>query len=79
MDEDEIIMREVQDEIIGLLIKYPNHTLQALAMVLKMTLDCYVAALGKEDAEKILETAIDSVRNGKHSIIPREILKKSLH
>ena len=79
MDKDEIIMREVQDEIVALLIKYQSHALESLAMVLKTTLDCYVAALGEEDAERILEAAIDSVKNGKHSVISKEMLKKSLH
>ena len=79
MDKDEIIMREVQDEIVALLLKYQSHALESLAMVLKTTLDCYVAALGEENTEEILNVAIDSVKNGKHSVFSQEISKKSLH
>ena len=79
MDEDIIIMKKIQDELMGLLSKYPNHTLQSLAMVLKTAIDCYVSALGEENTEEILNVAIDSVKNGKHSVFSQEISKKSLH
>ena len=48
-------------------------------MVLKTAIDCYVAALGEENTEEILNVAIDSVKNGKHSVFSQEISKKSLH
>ena len=79
MDKDEKIMREVQDDMTKLLIKYQNNPLVSLAMVLKTAIDCYVAALGEEGTEKILENAIDSVKSGQHSIFSPEMMKKSLH
>ena len=72
-------MKKVQDELMELLSKYPNHTLQSLAMVLKTAIDCYVSALGEENTEEILNVAIDSVKNGKHSVFSPEMMKKSLH
>ena len=79
MDEDIIIMKKVQDDLHELLSKYPNHTLQSLAMILKTAIDYYVASLGEENTEEILNVAIDSVKNGKHSIFSSEITNKSLH
>tara|TARA_B100000902_G_C27190507_1_gene853664 strand:- start:373 stop:612 length:240 start_codon:yes stop_codon:yes gene_type:complete len=65
MDEDELIMVEAQTDLIELLAKYPQHSLQALAMVLKTAVECYVFSLGEDGTVKILETAIDSVNDGK--------------
>ena len=75
MDEDELVMVEAQTDLMELLSKYPNHSLQALSMVLKTAVDCYVLSLGEDGAVKILETAIDSVNDGKHSQLLSKIPK----
>ena len=79
MDEDKLIMIETQTDIMELLSKYPNHSLQALAMCLKTIVDCYVLSLGEEGTVKMLETVVDSVNDGKHSQILPKIPKNRLH
>ena len=79
MDEDKLIMIETQTDLMQLLSKYPNHSLQALAMCLKTIADCYVLSLGEEGTIKILETVIDSVNNGNHSQNLAKIPKSQLN
>ena len=79
MDEDTKIMIETQTDLINLLAKYPNHGLQSLAMVLKTVVDCYVIKLGEEGATKMLETAIDSINDGKHSHFLGEMPKNTIN
>ena len=55
MDEDEKVMREVQEKMFNLVLEYPDHNLQALGMMLRTVMDCYVASLGQESTEKILD------------------------
>jgi hypothetical protein len=49
-----------------------------VAITLKTVVDCYVAQFGREGAENMLKTAIESVKLGKHdmdpAIIPRNLL-----
>ena len=79
MDEDTLIMMEVQTDMMNLLAKYPKATDQAIAMCFKLILDCYVATLGEESAANLLETAVESIKSGNHSIIPTKIPKNQLN
>ena len=79
MDEDELIMIEVQSKMVEMLIEYQEHGLQALGMAMKTILDTYVVALGEEDTVKLLETAIKTVKEGKHSHILDKIPKNLLN
>ena len=79
MDEDKLIMIDTQTDLMQLLSKYPNHSLQALAMCLKTIVDCYVLSLGEKGTVKVLETVIDSVNDGKHSQILPKIPKNLLN
>jgi|TARA_R110002167_G_scaffold282884_2_gene488071 hypothetical protein len=79
MDEDTLIMMEVQTDMMDLLAKYPKATDQAIAMCFKLILDCYVATLGEENAANLLETAVESIKSGNHSLIPTKIPKNLLN
>ena len=79
MDEDEKVMREVQEKMFNLVLEYPDHNLQALGMMLRTVMDCYVASWGQESTEKILDVAVDSVKSGRHTFLLPEIDRKSLH
>ena len=79
MDEDELIMIEVQSKMVEMLIEYQEHGLQALGMAMKTILNTYVVALGEEDTVKLLETAIKTVKEGKHSHIFKEIAENTVH
>ena len=79
MDEDKLIMIDTQTDLIELLSKYPNHSLQALAMCLKTIVDCYVINLGEEGTVKMLETVVDSVNDGNHSQNLPKIPKNQLN
>ena len=52
---------------------------QAIAMCFKLILDCYVATLGEENAANLLETAVESIKSGNHSLIPTKIPKNQLN
>ena len=51
---------------------------QAVAITFKTVVDCYVAQFGREGAESMLKTAIESIKDGKHdldpAIIPQNLL-----
>ncbi len=79
MDEDKLIMIDTQTDLMQLLSKYPNHSLQALAMCIKTIVDCYVLSLGEDGTIKMLEAVIDSVNDGKHSEILPKIPKNQLN
>jgi len=79
MNEDELVMIEIQSKMVEMLIEYQEHGLQALAMAMKTILDTYVVALGEEDTVKLLETAIKTVKEGKHSHIFKEIEENTVH
>ena len=79
MNEDELVMIEIQSKMVEMLIEYQEHGLQALAMAMKTILDTYVVALGEEDTVKLLETAIKTVKEGKHSNILNTIPKNQLN
>ena len=78
LDEDQIIMLEIQAELFDLLTKHTEVMSQAVAITFKTAIDCYVAQFGREGAENMLKTAIESVKLGKHdmdpAIIPRNLL-----
>ena len=79
MDEDKLIMKVTQTDLMELLSKYPNHPLQALGMCIKTITDCYVLSLGEEGTVKMLEAVIDSVNDGKHSQNLPKIPKNQLN
>ena len=79
LDEDQIIMLEIQAELFDLLTKHTEVMSQAVAITFKTVLDCYVAQFGREGAEKMLETAIESVKLGKHDLNPTQIPKNLLN
>jgi hypothetical protein len=79
MNEDKIIMTEVQSKMVEMLIEYQEYGLQALGMAMKTILDTYVVALGEEDTVKLLETAIKTVKEGKHSHILPDIPKNLIN
>ena len=78
LDNDQLIMLEIQAELFDLLSKHADSMSQAVAITLKTVVDCYVAQFGREGAENMLKTAIESVKLGKHDmdpeIIPRNLL-----
>ena len=78
LDEDQMIMLEIQAELFDLLTKHTEVMSQAVAITFKTAIDCYVAQFGREGAEKMLETAIESIKLGKHdldpAIIPQNLL-----
>ena len=79
LDEDQIVMLEIQAELFELLTKHTEVMSQAVAITFKTVLDCYVAQFGREGAEKMLETAIESVKLGKHDLNPTQIPKNLLN
>jgi len=78
MDDDKLKMIEVQADLMDLFVKYADSMDQAVAIAFKTVLDCYVAQFGREGAENMLITAIESVKEGKHdldpAIIPQNLL-----
>jgi len=78
LDNDQLIMLEIQAELFDLVTKQADSMSQAVAITLKTVVDCYVAQFGREGAENMLKTAIESVKLGKHdmdpAIIPRNLL-----
>ena len=79
LDEDQLIMLEIQAELFDLLTKHTEVMSQAVAITFKTAIDCYVAQFGREGAEKMLEMAIESIKNGKHDLNPTQISKKLLN
>ena len=79
LDEDQLIMLEIQAELFDLLTKHTEVMSQAVAITFKTAIDCYVAQFGREGAEKMLETAIESIKDGKHDLNPAEIPKNLLN
>jgi len=79
LDEDQMVMLEIQAELFELLTKHTEVMSQAVAITFKTVLDCYVAQFGREGAEKMLETAIESVKLGKHDLNPAIIPKNLLN
>ena len=76
LDEDQMIMLEIQAELFDLLTKHTEVMSQAVAITFKTAIDCYVAQFGREGAEKMLEIAIESIKEGKHDFNPAGIPKK---
>ena len=78
LDNDQLIMIEIQAELFDLLTKHADTMSQAVAITFKTVVDCYVAQFGREGAENMLKTAIESVKNDKHdldpAIIPQNLL-----
>ena len=78
LDEDQMIMLEIQAELFDLLTKHTEVMSQAVAITFKTAIDCYVAQFGREGAESMLISAIESVKEGKHdldpAIIPQNLL-----
>ena len=79
LDNDQLIMIEIQAELFDLLTKHADTMSQAVAITFKTAIDCYVAQFGREGAEKMLETAIQSIKDGKHDLNPAEIPKNLLN
>jgi hypothetical protein len=79
LDEDQMVMLEIQAELFELLTKHTEVMSQAVAITFKTVLDCYVAQFGREGAEKMLETAIESIKLGKHDLNPAIIPKNLLN
>ena len=79
LDEDQLIMLEIQAELFDLLTKHTEVMSQAVAITFKTAIDCYVAQFGREGAEKMLEMAIESIKDGKHDLNPTQIPKKLLN
>ena len=79
LDEDQLIMLEIQAELFDLLTKHTEVMSQAVAITFKTAIDCYVAQFGREGAKKMLETAIQSIKDGKHDLNPAEIPKNLLN
>lgn len=79
LDEDQLIMLEIQAELFDLLTKHTEVMSQAVAITFKTAIDCYVAQFGREGAEKMLKTAIESIKLGKHDLNPTQIPKKLLN
>ena len=79
LDNDQLIMIEIQAELFDLLTKHADTMSQAVAITFKTVVDCYVAQFGREGAEKMLETAIQSIKDGKHDLNPAEIPKNLLN
>ena len=78
LDNDQLIMLEIQAELFELLTKHADSMSQAVAITFKTVVDCYVAQFGREGAESMLKTAIESIKDGKHyldpAIIPQNLL-----
>ena len=79
LDEDQMIMLEIQAELFDLLTKHTEVMSQAVAITFKTVVDCYVAQFGREGAEKMLEIAIESIKEGKHDFNPAGIPKNLLN
>ena len=75
MDEDKIKMIEVQADLMDLFVKYADSMDQAIAMTFKTVVDCYVAQFGREGALEMLNSARNSINDGKHDINPSIIPK----
>ena len=74
-----MVMLEIQAELFELLTKHTEVMSQAVAITFKTAIDCYVAQFGREGAEKMLETVIESVKLGKHDLNPTQIPKNLLN
>jgi len=79
LDEDQMVMLEIQAELFELLTKHTEVMSQAVAITFKTAIDCYVAQFGREGAKKMLETAIRSIKDGKHDLDPIKIPKNLLN
>ena len=79
LDNDQLIMIEIQAELFDLLTKHADTMSQAVAITFKTVVDCYVAQFGREGAENMLKTAIESVKNGKHDLDPANIPQNLLN
>jgi hypothetical protein len=79
LDEDQMVMLEIQAELFELFTKHTEVISQAVAITFKTAIDCYVAQFGRDGAEKMLETAIRSIKDGKHDLDPIKIPKNLLN
>ena len=67
MSEEELIMLEAKVDMVDIISKHPGKEMETVSM------------LGEEDKAKFLEVAIDSVKNGFHTINSSEIPKNQLN
>mgnify|MGYP003679315113 FL=1 len=79
MSEEELIMLEAQVDMADIISKNPGRELETVSMCFKVIVDSYVAMLGEEDTVKFLEVAVDSVKNGYHTINAENIPKNQLN
>ena len=79
MSEEELIMLEAKVDLVDIISKHPGKEMETVSMCFKGIVDSYVAMLGEEDTAKFLEVAIDSVKNGFHTINSSEIPKNQLN
>lgn len=79
MTDEELTMMEAQVDMAEIISKNPGKEMATVSMCFKVIVDSYVAMLGEEDTAKFLEVAIDSVKNGFHTINSSEIPKNQLN
>jgi hypothetical protein len=79
MSEEELIMLEAQVDMADIISKNPGRELETVSMCFKVIVDSYVAMLGEEDTVKFLEVAVDSVKNGYHTVNTENIPKNQLN
>jgi|TARA_R110000765_G_scaffold391511_1_gene484434 hypothetical protein len=79
MSEEELIMLEAQVDMADIISKNPGRELETVSMCFKVIVDSYVAMLGEEDTVKFLEVAVDSVKNGYHTVNAENIPKNQLN
>ena len=77
MDDDKLKMIEVQADLMDLFVKYADSMDEAVAIAFKTVLDCYVAQMGRDGALEMLNSAKNSINDGKHDINP-SIIPKNL-
>ena len=79
LDKEQMKMVEVQADMMDLFVKYADNMDEAIAIAFKTVLDCYVAQFGREGAESMLITAIESIKEGKHDLDPANIPQNLLN
>ena len=79
LDKEQMKMVEVQADMMDLFVKYADNMDEAIAIAFKTVLDCYVAQLGREGTDGMLDHAKITVNMGKHDILGADLPKNLIN
>ena len=75
MNNRRIPKKDIENDLIQIFEKYPKSLEKAISISFNLILDCFVAMFGEKKTIKVLEEAIKSIRNGKHTQKQRQTRK----